>query len=73
MVKASLYLKLLLAVAFVSPATTGGVPSSFPTSGNGLWYTTLVNSWVKEWLPVGNGYLAGQSRQACPILVLIMM
>ena len=35
-------------------------PKGFPASGNGLWYTTKGSLWVLEWLPVGNGYLAGE-------------
>lgn len=34
-------------------------PPGFPLSGNGLWFNTSANVWAKEWLPVGNGYLAG--------------
>ncbi|KAG6816007.1 hypothetical protein H0H87_009499 [Tephrocybe sp. NHM501043] len=33
-------------------------PPGFPTSGNGLWFNTSASVWAKEWLPVGNGYLA---------------
>ncbi|RDB26766.1 putative alpha-fucosidase A [Hypsizygus marmoreus] len=33
-------------------------PPGFPASGNGLWFTKSANVWSKEWLPVGNGYLA---------------
>ncbi|KAG6886580.1 hypothetical protein C0995_006789, partial [Termitomyces sp. Mi166 len=33
-------------------------PPGFPLSGNGLWFNTSANVWAKEWLPVGNGYLA---------------
>lgn len=39
------------------PATS--VPQGFPESGNGLWYTHPGGAWSKEWLPIGNGYLAG--------------
>lgn len=35
-------------------------PSGFPSSGNGLWYTAPGNSWQSEFLPIGNGYLAGE-------------
>jgi len=34
-------------------------PNGFPASGNGLWYTQPGNVWSREWLPIGNGYLAG--------------
>ncbi|KZT06742.1 glycoside hydrolase family 95 protein [Laetiporus sulphureus 93-53] len=35
-------------------------PAVFPSSGNGLWYTSPGQSdaWSSEWLPIGNGYLA---------------
>ncbi|OSX62210.1 glycoside hydrolase family 95 protein [Postia placenta MAD-698-R-SB12] len=35
-------------------------PPGFPTSGNGLWYTSpgASDAWSTEWLPIGNGYLA---------------
>lgn len=35
-------------------------PSGFPSTGNGLWYTTPGLIWSRNWLPVGNGYLAGK-------------
>lgn len=38
---------------------TRSTPPGFPSSGNGLWYTTPGKVWVQEFLPVGNGYLAG--------------
>uniref|UniRef100_A0A8H8CIZ1 Glycoside hydrolase family 95 protein n=1 Tax=Psilocybe cubensis TaxID=181762 RepID=A0A8H8CIZ1_PSICU len=33
-------------------------PPSFPKTGNGLWYTQPGNAWAREWLPIGNGFLA---------------
>ncbi|KAF8157029.1 glycoside hydrolase family 95 protein [Crassisporium funariophilum] len=33
-------------------------PQAFPTSGNGLWYTQPGAIWAREYLPIGNGYLA---------------
>jgi alpha-L-fucosidase 2 len=48
----------LLVALFVVP--TVSAPSGFPASGNGLWYTKSANVWATEWLPVGNGYLAGK-------------
>ncbi|GLB41068.1 putative glycosyl hydrolase family 65, N-terminal domain [Lyophyllum shimeji] len=33
-------------------------PPGFPSSGNGLWFIKPADVWAKEWLPVGNGYLA---------------
>lgn len=32
-------------------------PPGFPTTGNGLWYTTPATNWATQYLPVGNGYL----------------
>ena len=40
----------------------GPAPSyslSFPSSGNGLWYTTPGTVWARDFLPVGNGHLGG--------------
>jgi hypothetical protein len=37
------------------------VPAVFPNSGNGLWYNYTGDVWSKTWLPVGNGYLAGEN------------
>ncbi|KAI0691473.1 hypothetical protein BC835DRAFT_1528505, partial [Cytidiella melzeri] len=59
MLRASL--RMLLAVTSISSAS--GVPSAFPASGNGLWYTSTGVSWVQDWLPIGNGYLAGGTSQ----------
>ncbi|KAF5381765.1 hypothetical protein D9615_005480 [Tricholomella constricta] len=39
-------------------ALSVSAPPGFPASGNGLWFTKSANVWSKEWLPVGNGYLA---------------
>ncbi|KAL9709537.1 hypothetical protein Ac2012v2_007276 [Leucoagaricus gongylophorus] len=33
-------------------------PPGFPSSGNGLWYKEPGMIWSRDWLPVGNGYLA---------------
>ena len=40
----------------------GAAPSAFPSSGNGLWYTAPgdADAWSSEWLPIGNGYIAGK-------------
>lgn len=35
------------------------VPSSFPPSGKVLWYRTPGIAWSKDYLPIGNGFLAG--------------
>ena len=34
-------------------------PPGFPSTGNGLWYREPGIIWSRDWLPVGNGYLAG--------------
>ena len=34
------------------------ISSEFPSSGNGLWYSSPGDVWAKYWLPIGNGYLA---------------
>lgn len=45
-------------------SATVAAPSAFPSSGNGIWFTSPGRGfefWADDWLPVGNGYLAGQS------------
>ncbi|KAI0339318.1 glycoside hydrolase family 95 protein [Trametopsis cervina] len=44
-------------------AAASAVPLGFPASGNGIWYASPgeSESWVKEWLPIGNGYLAAMT------------
>ena len=42
---------------FVGPASSYSL--GFPSSGNGLWYTTPGTVWARDFLPVGNGYLGG--------------
>lgn len=37
--------------------TTCSLPSTFPSSGNVLWYRTPAKAWSKDYLPIGNGYL----------------
>jgi Glycosyl hydrolase family 65, N-terminal domain len=34
---------------------------SLPTSGSALWYRTPAANWAFESLPLGNGYLGGES------------
>ena len=53
----------LTASSLVLPVSTAlaSAPSTFPSSGNGLWYRAPGTTWTREWLPVGNGYLAGIS------------
>lgn len=53
---ATLALPLLSALA---------APSGFPETGNGLWYKTPGSIWTREYLPVGNGFLAGMIYLHC--------
>lgn len=43
---------------FSSLGLVASAPPGFPSSGNGLWFTKPAGVWT-EYLPVGNGYLAG--------------
>ena len=52
------WLSCLIAVT-TCPSSTLSAPPGFPSSGNGLWYTSQGTRWAYELLPVGNGYLAG--------------
>ena len=45
----------------ITISSVSGAPSGFPASGNGLRYTSPGIRWVTDWLPVGNGYLGGES------------
>ncbi|KAJ7864980.1 glycoside hydrolase family 95 protein [Mycena olivaceomarginata] len=38
-----------------------GAPSGFPSSGNGLWYSAQGVIWSRDYLPVGNGFLAAMT------------
>ncbi len=40
---------------------------SMPSNGNSLWYKSEASNWVREYLPIGNGYLGGES--SCGIFV----
>lgn len=35
-------------------------PSGFPKTGNGMWYEAPGEVWVTDYLPIGNGFLAGK-------------
>ena len=48
-----------LMVVTTCTSLTLSAPPGFPSSGNGLWYTSPGAIWAQELLPVGNGYLAG--------------
>lgn len=34
---------------------------SMPSNGNALWYKNEARNWVREYLPIGNGYMGGES------------
>ncbi|KAJ6536950.1 Six-hairpin glycosidase-like protein [Mycena capillaripes] len=38
-----------------------GAPPGFPASGNGLWYSAPGAIWLRDYLPVGNGFLAAMT------------
>jgi hypothetical protein len=57
---AFMQLAQLLSVLSYSTTILAAAPAGFPKSGNGLWYTQPGGVWSREWLPVGNGYLAGE-------------
>ena len=35
-----------------------------PSNGNALWYKSEARNWVREYLPIGNGYLGGESSRS---------
>lgn len=35
-------------------------PLNMPLNGNALWYKKEAVNWVREYLPIGNGYLGGE-------------
>ena len=35
-------------------------PPNMPSNGNALWYNREAVNWVREYLPIGNGYLGGK-------------
>lgn len=41
------------------------IPSGFPSTGNGLWYTEPAVNWSTQYLPIGNGYLGGTWVYLC--------
>ena len=49
-----------LVPALGSTSVIKAAPAGFPASGNGIWFDSVGVSWSKEWLPIGNGYLAGK-------------
>ncbi|KIL62802.1 glycoside hydrolase family 95 protein [Amanita muscaria Koide BX008] len=49
---------LLSLFRFLTPTMSiSNAPAGFPTSGNGLWYSTPGIEWAKDFMPIGNGYL----------------
>ncbi|TDL22531.1 glycoside hydrolase family 95 protein [Rickenella mellea] len=54
---------ILTTTTALAALTLGAIaaPAGFPSSGNGLWYTTTSGRWTKTYLPIGNGYLAASS------------
>ena len=52
-----------IALAYSTVSVVVAAPPGLPTSGNGIWFTEPgcgFDFWADDWLPVGNGYLAGQ-------------
>ena len=47
----------------ILPSVTAA-PPGFPDSGNGLWFNKPGRSeaWSNDWLPIGNGFLAGEQN-----------
>ncbi|KAJ6551471.1 glycoside hydrolase family 95 protein [Mycena capillaripes] len=52
---------LSLAFGFWTAAGVRGAPPGFPASGNGLWYSAPGAIWSRDYLPVGNGFLAAMT------------
>ncbi|KAJ7040795.1 glycoside hydrolase family 95 protein [Mycena alexandri] len=50
---------LLAALGLVSVVVCK--PTNFPASGNGLWYSAPGAIWSRDYLPVGNGFLAAMT------------
>ena len=57
-----MYIVLSLLAAAVwggsESAAAPTAPPGFPSSGNGLWYKQPGKIWARDYLPIGNGYLA---------------
>ncbi len=43
-------------------------PPGLPQSGNALWFTQpgRFDAWSNDWLPIGNGFLAGECARTVP-------
>lgn len=57
----SVFLNRFLSILNIATydSSSCSAPPGFPSSGNGLWYTTPGSIWTQEFLPIGNGYLGG--------------
>lgn len=53
--------KLVAIVTLAISTSVSAAPPGFPGSGNGLWYTTPATIWSRQYLPIGNGYLAAMT------------
>ncbi|KAJ6504234.1 glycoside hydrolase family 95 protein [Mycena vitilis] len=54
-------LSLSLDLGLFTAAMGAGAPAGFPASGNGLWYSAPGAIWSRDYLPVGNGFLAAMT------------
>jgi alpha-L-fucosidase 2 len=46
-------------LAVLVPSCSAALPASFPASGKAIWFRTPGVSWTTDYLPIGNGFLAG--------------
>ncbi|KAL0958844.1 hypothetical protein HGRIS_014163 [Hohenbuehelia grisea] len=53
--------RLLLTITPWLAPRANSAPAGFPVSGNGLWYEKPGSVWSREFLPVGNGFLAAMT------------
>jgi hypothetical protein len=58
----------LVGVTYISGAKSGP-PKGFPASGNGIWLDEPGSycNWASDYLPIGNGYLAGKHNNATAV------
>ena len=60
----SAFLDMVWKILSIVVAAIWGIsatPEGFPASGNGLWYTEPGEIWSRDYLPIGNGYLAAMT------------
>lgn len=62
-----------LAVMFIFTPNQDSVRPYFPASGKVLWYRKPAMSWSKDYLPIGNGFLAGEQKRVSAILPLLII